>query len=168
MIILLVFIVIQRLLELVLAKRNERSLKAKGAVEFGKRHYPLMIALHAGFFLSLAAEWLTGAGELHAYSAVLLVAFFLLQFIRVWILYSLGDHWNTKVLVIPGAPLIKRGPYKYWLKHPNYVVVMAEMFVLVLLFQAYFTGVVFLLFKLLFLTYIRIPLEEQALRWSRE
>jgi methyltransferase len=127
-VLLLVFVTLQRLAELVWNRSNERGLRARGAVEAGASHYPVMVALHG---LWLAALWMFG------WNRPILVGWFLayvlLQLGRVWVLRTLGRRWTTRVFVIPGETLVRRGPYRF-VSHPNYVVVVLEIFVLPLTF----------------------------------
>lgn len=148
----------QRLLELRLSKRNERRLRSRGALEYGRRHYPFMVALHSAWLASILAEGLLGGAEFHAFW---LVVFLAVQPLRYWAVYSLGDRWNTKILVVPGERLVRRGPYRY-LSHPNYVVVVVEIFALPLVFGCWITAVVFTLLNAALL-YVRIGAENRAL-----
>ena len=118
---LVAFLVAQRLVELCFAQFNTRRLRAKGGVEFGAAHYPLMIALHASWLLGL---WLLG----HDRSVIpfWLAIFVLLQVGRLWVIASLGRRWTTRVIVLPGFAPVSRGPYR-WLKHPNYLIVALEI-----------------------------------------
>ena len=159
--ILIALVIVQRLVELRVARRNERQLLAKGAFEAGKSHYPYMVAMHAAFFLSLIMEVLLHR-PLSPIWLPLLAVFLAMQVLRVWCLASLGEFWNTKIIILPGANVVRRGPYK-WLRHPNYVIVTTELLVLPLLFQAYFTAALFALLNAWMLS-VRIPAEEQALR----
>ncbi len=136
------FVSIQRLLELALSLRNERLLRARGAVERGRGHYPLMVVLHVLWLLSTLVEGLLRGPSLPAWWPVPLALFLLVQPLRYWAILSLGDHWNTRVLVVPGAKLVARGPYRY-LRHPNYVVVAVEIATLPLIFGAWATALVF-------------------------
>jgi len=124
----LAFVTLQRLAELALARRNTRKLLASGAVEVGSEHYPLIVCLHAA--------WLAGLWFL-AWNADLslgwLAAFALLQLLRVWIITTLGPRWTTRIIVLPGAPPVRTGPYRF-LSHPNYLVVAGEIAVLPLTF----------------------------------
>lgn len=119
---LLLLMLAQRLLELAYARGNTRRLRMRGAVETGAGHYPLLVALHAGWWLALAAT-VPPDRPPHlppvAGLAVLMLA-------RVWILASLGPFWTTRILTLPGAPLVRRGPYAL-LRHPNYWVVAGEV-----------------------------------------
>ena len=121
-------VTLQRLGELWLAERNTRRLLAKGAHEVGRGHYPFIVAIHAGWLVAL---WLLGPGPpIHIWPLVLYVA---LQAARVWVIATLGERWTTRIIVLPGAPLVRRGPYR-WLDHPNYLIVVAEIAVLPLVF----------------------------------
>ncbi|RSK25319.1 isoprenylcysteine carboxyl methyltransferase family protein [Bhargavaea beijingensis] len=160
--ILIGLVIIQRLVELRVAKRNEQKLKSRGAFEAGASHYPYMVAMHIGFFISLIAEVLLTDRPLSPIWPVLLAVFLAMQVLRVWCLASLGEFWNTKIIILPGASVVKRGPYK-WLRHPNYVIVTTELLVLPLIFQAYFTTIVFMALNAWMLS-VRIPAEERALR----
>ena len=121
-------VTLQRLGELWLAERNTRRLLAKGAHEVGRGHYPFIVAIHAGWLVAL---WLLGPGPpIHIWPLVLYVA---LQAARVWVIATLGERWTTRIIVLPGAPLVRHGPYR-WLDHPNYLIVVAEIAVLPLVF----------------------------------
>lgn len=152
---------IQRLIELLIAKRNEKTLLAKGAYEVGATHYPWMISLHVSFFISLFIEVIYFKSILTPLY-LLLVVFILLQLLRVWCLVSLGPFWNTKIIILPGANVVMKGPYAY-IRHPNYLVVCLEIAVLPLMFQAYFTAICFTILNFIILS-VRIPVEENALK----
>jgi methyltransferase len=152
---------IQRLLELALSRRNERLLRARGAVERGRGHYPLMVVLHVLWLLSTLVEGLLRGPSLPAWWPVPLALFLLVQPLRYWAILSLGDHWNTRVLVVPGAKLVARGPYRY-LRHPNYVVVAVEIATLPLIFGAWATALVFSALNATLL-FVRIREENRAL-----
>lgn len=154
-------IIVQRVFELVVAKRNERWLKARGGVEFGSRHYPIIVLIHSAFLMTMIFEVLYFNHEISRFWVVLLVGFLLTQGMRVWALRSLGPYWNTKIIVLPGARVVKKGPYRF-IKHPNYVIVALEIILIPLMFNAYFTAILFTIFNLLILS-IRIPTEEKAL-----
>ncbi|OWJ68682.1 isoprenylcysteine carboxyl methyltransferase family protein [Inquilinus limosus] len=147
----------QRLAELAYARRNESRLRARGAVESGARHYPLFILLHGTWLLAVLL--LIPADQ--APSWPLLALFVLLQAARVWVVATLGPYWTTRVLSLPGAPLVRRGPYR-WIRHPNYAVVAAEIAVLPLAFDAWTIAIVFSLANALLLRH-RIGIEEGAL-----
>lgn len=147
----------QRLGELVYARRNESRLLARGAVESGASHYPLFILLHGAWLL--AVFLLIPADQVPSWP--LLALFLLLQMARVWVVATLGPYWTTRVLSLPGAPLVRRGPYR-WVRHPNYVIVAAEIAVLPLAFDSWWIAIVFSLANALLLRH-RIGVEEGAL-----
>jgi methyltransferase len=151
----------QRLLELVLSRRNERRVRARGAVERGRGHYPLMVALHALWIASTLVEGILRGPEVPALWPVPLALFLLAQALRYWAVFSLGESWNTRILVVPDAKLVRRGPYKY-LDHPNYVVVVMEILAFPLIFGAWVTALVFTGLNAALL-YVRIREENRAL-----
>lgn len=156
----LLLVAAQRLAELLYAARNTRLLKARGAVEYGRQHYPAIVALHAAWLVSLLL-WVPW----HTPPAIgWLALFILLQAARLWVVTSLGDRWTTRIIVLPGAPLVRRGPYR-WLRHPNYLVVAAEIAVLPLAFGAWRIALVFSLLNAAMLAW-RIRAEERALGTS--
>ncbi|WP_106497447.1 isoprenylcysteine carboxyl methyltransferase family protein [Lentibacillus sp. Marseille-P4043] len=161
MIFLLGAIVCQRLLELMIAKRNEKWMKERGGIEKGKKHYKWFIILHSLFFFTIVFEVELSdiAGKQLNY--FLFLIFIATQIGRVWCIRTLGKFWNTKIIVLPGVSLIKKGPYKY-IKHPNYLIVLIELFIIPLMLGAYFTAVLFPLLHLGLLR-LRIPREEKAL-----
>jgi len=154
---LLVFVTLQRGAELVWGRSNERALRAKGAVEIGAAHYPAIVVLHAVWLICL---WLRGWDRPLDWPWV--IAFFVLQAGRAWVLATLGRRWTTRVLVIPGETLVKRGPFRI-VPHPNYTVVALEMPVLPLAFGLWGTAIVFGVLNLAMLAW-RIRAEETALR----
>lgn len=153
------FILLLRIGELLLARRNERWLLRHGAVEYGADHYGYMVAMHALFFVSLITEYVFTSGGY--YSVPLLVLYFVLLGFKAWTILSLGRFWNTKIFHISGYPLVKKGPYRF-MKHPNYVIVIAEIALIPLIFHLYITAVVFSMLNVLML-YVRIREEDQAL-----
>ncbi|MFJ7951061.1 isoprenylcysteine carboxyl methyltransferase family protein [Lysinibacillus sp. NPDC096418] len=161
----IVFLVIaQRLTEVFIAKRNEKWMLSQGAYEFGASHYPYMLALHSSFFLFLIVEVITNNSSLSPLFPLLFILFVAVQALRIWCLRSLGPFWNTKIIILPGAEVVKKGPYVFF-RHPNYAVVCLEILLLPLMFQAYFTAFCFTLLNITMLS-VRIPLEEKALRES--
>ncbi len=151
------FLVFQRLVELAIARRNHRYLLARGAVEFGQRHYAALVAFHAGWLLALVVA----IDPATAVSPLLLALFALLECGRVWVIASLGRHWTTRVMVVPGERRIRHGPYRYF-SHPNYMVVCAEIAVVPLMFGAWDLAVVATALKLALLR-ARIRVEDRAL-----
>src|SRR5574341_253812 len=155
-------LIVQRLIELLIAKRNERILKAQGAIEFDKNGYRMIAAMHVAFFISLISEKVFLHRTLNTYWFVFAVLFTGAQVLRYWAIKSLGVYWNTKILVLPNHKLVITGPYKY-LRHPNYVVVITEVAVIPLIFSCYLTAFVFSLINLILLRR-RIRIEESAIR----
>lgn len=151
----------QRLLELLLARRNERLTCAKGAVERGRGHYPFIVALHVLWLVSTLVEGVLRGPELSPYWPVSLALFLLAQPLRYWAIFALGESWNTRILVVPGAKPVRRGPYTY-LNHPNYVAVVVEILAFPLIFGAWVTALVFTALNAALLS-VRIHEENKAL-----
>jgi methyltransferase len=158
---LLPVLVAQRLAELALSRRNFRRLAACGGREYALETFPWFVALHAGFLAALAVEGYPWWVPADARTWVCLGTLALLTAARYWCIASLGAHWNTRIMVVPGAERIRRGPYR-WLSHPNYLVVAMEFLVLPLILRAPLTLAVFFPLNLLLL-WQRIRLEERAL-----
>jgi methyltransferase len=152
-------VTLQRLGELVLAKRNTDRLLAHGAREAAAGHYPLIVALHAAWLVGLwyLAVYRPGVGVSWGW----LVLFIVLQGLRVWVIATLGSRWTTRIIVLPGAPLVTSGPYRF-VAHPNYYIVAAEILVLPLVFGLVWYGIVFSALNAVVL-WIRIRAEEGAL-----
>ncbi|WP_019378419.1 isoprenylcysteine carboxylmethyltransferase family protein [Virgibacillus halodenitrificans] len=156
-----IFIVIQRFMELKIAKDNELWMKERGGVERGREHYKWFVIVHGLFFISIIIEFSYRGFPTEQFSLVLFTLFLFTQLIRVWCIRSLGKFWNTKIIISPEFSLVKKGPYKY-VKHPNYIIVGIELFIIPLLFGAYLTAVIFPILHVLLL-FIRIPVENRAL-----
>jgi len=154
------FVTIQRLGELLLAQRNTRRLLARGAIEVGRDHYPYMVLLHAAWLIGL---WVLARNR--PIETPWLALFVVLQGLRIWVVASLGERWTTRIISLPGAPLVRRGPYRFF-AHPNYVVVAAEIAVLPLSFGLVGFAVLFSILNALML-WVRIGAEVQALRRSQ-
>lgn len=153
----LAFVTAQRLAELALARRNTAWLTAQGAVEHAPGHYPLIVAVHTGWLMGLWA-----LGRRRRVSPGWLAAFGVLQATRVWVLATLGRRWTTRIIVLPGAPLVRRGPFRF-LRHPNYTVVAGEIAVLPLAFGLPGFAAVFSILNAAVLS-VRIRAENDALR----
>ncbi len=147
----------QRLAELVYARRNAQRLLAEGGIEHGAGRYPLMVLLHAAW---LAALFGLVPPAAHV-SRLLIGAYLLLQVARLWVLSSLGRFWTTRVITLPDAPLVRRGPYR-WIRHPNYLIVAAEIALLPLALGAWELALGFSLANAALLA-DRIRIEEKAL-----
>ena len=150
------FLVFQRLAELAVARRNTARALQLGAREHGAEHYPLIVALHSCWLLAIA---IFGFGR--PVHAGWLAAFILLQALRLWVLSTLGPRWTTRIIVWPGHPLVRRGPYRL-LSHPNYAVVVAEIAVAPMVLGLTWVALVFSALNALVLT-IRIRAENRAL-----
>lgn len=156
------FVILQRLFELYIAKRNEKWMLEKGAVEIGQAHYKWFILLHILFFVTLTVEVVLQSLQHEIkVSWIFVWLFIILQIARGWCIGSLGKFWNTKIIVLHNVILIKKGPYR-WLRHPNYIIVLIELFTIPFIFQAYFSSIIFPSLHILLLM-IRIPAEEEAL-----
>ncbi len=159
---LLFAVVIERLVELVLSKRHAEALLARGAVERGAGHYPWMVALHTAFLLGCVLEpILARRAFVPALGIPMLALALLAQGIRWWAIGTLGVHWNTRVIVLPGAPRIAGGPYRFF-PHPNYVAVVLEGIALPLIHSAWITALAFTLLNAWLLA-VRIRTEDDAL-----
>ena len=153
----LAFVTLQRGAELLVARRNTQRLLAQGAFEAAPRHYPLIVLVHAAWLLGL---WLL-APALRP-NPILIGVFGLLQIARLWVLATLGERWTTRIIVLPGAPLLRAGPYRF-LSHPNYCVVAAEILVLPCAFGLIGFAAIFSALNAGVLA-IRIMAEERSLR----
>ncbi len=151
-----------RLAELAYARRNTRRLLAEGASEAAPGHYPLMVGLHAAWLTALAV--FVPAGRLPDFR--LLGLFVVLLAGRLWVITSLGPYWTTRIVTLPGRPLIRRGPYRF-LRHPNYAVVAGEIAVLPLAFGAWRLALGFSVANGLLLAW-RIRSEDRALAARRD
>ena len=156
-ILILAFVTLQRVGELALAERNTRRLLARGAQEAGADHYPIIVGLHAAW---LAGLWWWGWNRPADYAW--LAAYAVLQGLRVWTLASLGARWTTRIIVVPGEPLVRKGPYRF-LPHPNYLVVAGEIAVLPLVFHMPAYAALFSALNASIL-WVRIRAEDRALR----
>jgi methyltransferase len=154
-------VALQRLIELAYARNNTARMRRRGAVEADAGGYPLFILLHAAWLASLAIfvpaatppEW------------PLIGVFVLLQLGRIWVILSLGPYWTTRIITLPDAPLVRTGPYRY-IRHPNYLVVAAEIVVLPLAFDAVAIAAVFSVLNLMLIAR-RVSIENRILALRR-
>lgn len=153
----LALVALQRLGELVVARRNTRQLLAEGAFEAGAGHYFLFVLLHGGWLLSmlLLLPWHT------AIDWRFFVPYLVLQPLRAWVVQSLSGRWTTRIIILPGAPLVRRGPYR-WLDHPNYLIVALEIPLLPLSFGSWPLALIFGALNLMLLAW-RLHVEKAAL-----
>ena len=155
-------VALERVAELVVARRNAQWAFARGGREVGFGHYPVMVVLHTGLLAGALAEaWLTDRPFVPALGWTMLVLAVASQALRWWCIATLGTRWNTRVVVVPGLPLVTAGPYR-WLRHPNYVAVVVEGVALPLVHTAWLTALVFTLANAGLLT-VRIRTENRAL-----
>ncbi|MBO0881411.1 MAG: isoprenylcysteine carboxyl methyltransferase family protein [Mycobacterium sp.] len=156
---------IERLVELIVSKRNARWAFAQGGKEFGHRHYPAMVMLHVLLLLGCVVEvWTLHRPFIAWLGWPMLTLVVLSQALRWWCVTTLGRRWNTLVIVVPQAQLVHRGPYR-WLHHPNYVAVVAEGIALPLVHMAWLTATCFTLANTLLLV-TRIKVENAALGYT--
>lgn len=154
--IILGLVTLQRLGELLLSRRNVEKLKARGGIEVGGDHYPLIVAMHASWLLALCVF-----GWDQPVNGLALTAYVAVQGLRLWVLVSLGGRWSTRIVVLPGEPLVARGLYRY-IAHPNYAVVVAEIALLPLALHLPLVALFFTMLNAAVLA-IRIRVESRAL-----
>lgn len=153
----------ERIAELVVSARNARWAFARGGVEAGRGHFPAMVALHTALLVGCLVEVAVADRPFLPWLGIPMLALALgSQVLRWWCIASLGPRWNTRVIVVPGLPLVSRGPYR-WLRHPNYVAVVVEGFALPLVHTAWVTALLFTVLNAVLLLRFRIPAEEAAL-----
>ena len=157
--VILALVTLQRIGELVLARYNTGRLLARGAIEIGANHYPLIVAVHAAWLIAL---WVWGRDQ--QVNLLALAQFVAMQGLRLWILATLGRRWTTRIIVLPGEPLVASGPYRYF-SHPNYAVVAAEIALLPLALHLPLLAVIFTALNAVVLV-IRIRTEAGALSAS--
>jgi methyltransferase len=155
-------VALERLAELAVARRNLAWARSRGGVEYGRRHYPWIVLAHAALLGAAPAEvWLLGRPFVPLLGWPMLAVVVLAQGLRWWCVGTLGRQWNTRVVVVPGMPLVDRGPYR-WLRHPNYVAVVAEGLALPLVHSAWLTALAFAAANAVLLT-VRVRVEDAAL-----
>jgi methyltransferase len=150
-------VALERIVELAYATRNTRRLIGRGAIEIGARHYPLIVLLHLFWLIAIFAFAAKSESPLWGWIVVYLV----LQLARLWVILSLGPYWTTRIISLPDAPLIVRGPYRF-LRHPNYAVVVAEIAILPLAFREPLVALFFSALNLALLSW-RVREENAAL-----
>ncbi|MBA3264933.1 MAG: isoprenylcysteine carboxyl methyltransferase family protein [Nocardioidaceae bacterium] len=161
-VVLVALVGLERLAELVVSMRNAAWSFARGGLEFGQAHYPLMVVLHSALLGGCVIEVLLADRPfVAALGWPMLVVVLLSQALRWWCIFTLGPQWNTRVIVVPGLPLVRHGPFR-WLRHPNYLAVVAEGAALPLIHTAWVTAIAFTLLNAVLLR-VRISCEESAL-----
>ncbi|MSO29948.1 MAG: hypothetical protein EXQ48_03255 [Acidobacteria bacterium] len=151
------FVGAERLFELFYASRNERALRSLGGIEAGRSHYPLIVLLHGAWLIAILAA-LQPDQRIHLLPLAL---FAVLQVLRIWVVTALGPFWTTRVITVPGEPLVRTGPYRF-VRHPNYLIVIGEIALLPLVFGQVWTALVFSVANLLMVAW-RIRVENEAL-----
>lgn len=159
--VILFLVAVQRLVEIAYAQRNTRALLARGAVEIGRAHYPLIVVLHAAWLTAIVLLLPPGA-TIHWWA---LGIFLLLQLARVWVIATLGPYWTTRIITLDSAPLVRKGPYRL-VRHPNYLVVAGEIAALPLAFGEVWVAIVFSVLNAAILAW-RIRAENVALAGRR-
>ncbi len=162
---LILAVAVERLAELVVSKRNARWAMSRGGREYGLRHYPVMVVIHTLLLVGCVAEvWLLHRPFLPWLGWPMLALVVAAQALRWWCITTLGHRWNTRVIVVPDAPLVNAGPYR-WLHHPNYVAVVVEGVALPLVHTAWVTALCFTVANAWLLT-VRIRVENAALGYA--
>ncbi len=159
--IILALVAVQRLVEVAYAERNTRALLARGAVEIGRAHYPLIVLLHAAWLTAIVV-FLPADATIHWIALAIFIA---LQLARVWVIATLGPFWTTRIITLEGAPLVRKGPYRF-VRHPNYLVVAGEIAALPLAFGELWIAIAFTVLNAAMLAW-RIRQEDAALAIRR-
>jgi methyltransferase len=159
--IVLLLVTLQRLSELIIARRNTTALLANGAIEHGAAHYPVMVLLHASW---LAGLWWLGWNA--SVNWPLLYLYIALQAFRIWILATLGSRWSTRILTVPNEQLVVRGPYRF-VRHPNYLLVLLEVPLLPLVLGLNGFALLYGMLNIAMLAW-RLRVEETALTPARQ
>ncbi|HEY1961322.1 MAG TPA: isoprenylcysteine carboxylmethyltransferase family protein [Rhizomicrobium sp.] len=157
----LALVATQRLAELFYAQHNTKALLARGGIEIGRKHYPVLVGLHAAWLIAIALALPRPAPLYWAP----LSGYIALQALRVWTVTSLGPFWTTRIITVPGAPLVRRGPYRF-VRHPNYLIVTGEIALLPLVFGEVWVAILFTILNAIAL-YWRVREEETALSQRR-
>lgn len=157
----IILVVLQRIVELIIAKKNADYAKSLGGYEVGKEHYLWLVLMHGAFFCSLVIETILRGNHLLFPVPIFFMVFLLAQILRIWVIFSLGRMWNTRIIIIPESAPVTWGPYRY-MRHPNYLVVILEIVTLPLAFGAVYTAIVFSALNILLLM-MRIRVEEEGL-----
>ena len=155
---LLLLVTFQRLIELAIATRNTQALLAEGAYEVGRGHYPAIVFLHAAWLVVLWGFLVFGLTQFQPWFAI---AYLAVQILRIWAMASLGRYWTARIIIVPNAPLVRAGPYRY-MRHPNYLVVVLEIALLPLALGSWPLALAFSIVNAILLAW-RIKVEESAL-----
>ena len=157
---------LERLYELRISKINARIAMEQGGNEVGRGHFPWIVALHTSLLVGAIAEvWIFDRPFIIWLGIPMLIITLACQCARYWIISTLGWQWNTRVIVVPGAQRIRRGPYRFrWLRHPNYWIVVIEGIALPMIHTAWVTAVIFTILNAILLLGFRVPTEDEALK----
>jgi methyltransferase len=138
--VLLALVGLGRLAELVISRRNQRQLGGQGVQKLSEPHFPWMVVVHVGVLVCAAAEvvWLDRP-LIPALAVTMGIIFVLANILRWWVIRSLGQHWNAQVMASAKVGVVTSGPYR-WVRHPNYVAVVAELFALPMIHTAWITA----------------------------
>jgi methyltransferase len=165
--IILALFVVERLDEIRSANNNSRILLAQGGREFGRAHYPVIVIMHAVFFVCLVIEFILRGAQLVPFFVFPLALLVAAQLLRFWVRRTMGNRWTTRVIVVPSETFITDGPFRF-VPHPIYIAVSLELFSLPLIFGLYFTCLLFSVLNAMMLLLIRIPCERSAMAWSQQ
>lgn len=164
--VLIALVVLERVAELVLSRRHTAWALARGGLEFGAGHYPAMVLLHGALLIAALGEaWLSDRPFVPVLGWAMVTVVVLTQALRWWCIATLGEQWNTRVIVVPGLPLVDRGPYRL-IPHPNYLAVVLEGVALPLVHTSWLTAVIFTVLNAWLLS-VRIRTENTALAAAR-
>ncbi len=152
------FVACERLAELIISRRHQHHLLRRGGFEIGASHYPFMVTLHTGWLMAVALWAVLTPSHINI---LFLTAYVLVQPFRFWVMSTLGEYWTTRIIMVPDAPLIASGPYRF-VKHPNYVVVVLEIALLPLALGAWHIALIFSLLNAVIL-WVRIRAENAGL-----
>ena len=156
-------VIIQRIIELIISRNNEYYLKSISGMEYDRGGYKYIFSLHFLFFISIISEFLLFDKQLNNYWYLLILLFLIAQFLRYWAIFTLGRRWCTKIIVLPNSGPISTGPYKY-MRHPNYLAVIIEIATIPLIFNCYYTAIIFSILNIIMLIR-RIKIEDGALKY---
>ncbi|MBU3742238.1 MAG: hypothetical protein FGM24_08125 [Candidatus Kapabacteria bacterium] len=162
-----IVLILQRLTELALSRRNAARAFQRGAVEHGREHYWMFVVLHVGWIIGLNLEWSLGSRELPSWWMPAAVLTVVLQFARYWVIRTLGEAWNTRIITWPEMKIVRSGPYQ-WVRHPNYIIVALELAIIPLMVGSVVTAVAATVVNAFILLLVRIPAETRALAQSAE
>lgn len=157
-VVIVALVVCERVAELIISRRHQRQLLRRGGFEIGASHYPFMVTLHTAWLIAVALWAVLTPSHINLF---FLTAYVLVQPFRFWVMSTLGAYWTTRIIMVPDAPLITSGPYRF-VKHPNYVIVVLEIALLPLALGAWPIALIFSLLNAIIL-WVRIRTENAGL-----